>query len=206
MLTLQCQVHDDGLLPFLVGAAFGRRRRNLLDIIVDGGSSVPAQLYTLCSSIDKLLGTRLDSQMSQGETALPPPPPPLSGGGGKPALLGDRRVVSLQLRPSRPLTRSDAVVPKSPDQWLDLPLSLPPPQPSVKPPQQQEGRTPTPSLKAITSSSVSVSSTTTDFLGVVSHNNRRRHSDSYFPQKRHHRRHKMRGILHPKYSYSPNPR
>ena len=47
---------------------------------------------------------------------------------------------------------------------------------------------------------------TTD-LGVMgAHNHRRRHSDSYFPLKRHNRRHRMRGAMHPKYSYSPNPR
>ena len=55
-----------------------------------------------------------------------------------------------------------------------------------------------------------MSSTTsnTDYLGVMgsAHNHRRRHSDSYFPLKRHNRRHRMRGALHPKYSYSPNPR
>ncbi len=42
-----------------------------------------------------------------------------------------------------------------------------------------------------------------EFLGVLQD---RRHSDSYFPLKRHRRKHQMRGLLHPKYSYSPNPR
>ena len=42
-----------------------------------------------------------------------------------------------------------------------------------------------------------------EFLGVLQD---RRHSDSYFPLKRRRRKHQMRGLLHPKYSYSPNPR
>ncbi len=45
--------------------------------------------------------------------------------------------------------------------------------------------------------------TSAEFLGVLQD---RRHSDSYFPQKRRRRKHQMRGLLHPKYSYSPNPR
>ena len=42
-----------------------------------------------------------------------------------------------------------------------------------------------------------------EFLGVLSD---RRHSDSYFHQRRTRKRQQMRGMLHPKYSYSPNPR
>ena len=42
-----------------------------------------------------------------------------------------------------------------------------------------------------------------EFLGILCD---RRHSDSYFNQRRLRKRHQKRGMLHPKYSYSPNPR
>lgn len=50
---------------------------------------------------------------------------------------------------------------------------------------------------------VSGSVSSSEFLGILSD---RRHSDSYFHQRRHRKRQQMRGMLHPKYSYSPNPR
>lgn len=102
----------------------------------------------------------------------------------------DRGGRTMQLKLGRSLTRSNALAVKSPDQFLDLPLALAPPFLPLVP-------TTTPSAATTTTSSI-------EFLGVC--NNRRRHSDSYFPQKRHRRRHQMRGLLHPKYSYSPNPR
>ncbi len=131
----------------------------------------------------------------------------------------------VKLKPARSLTRSNALVAKSPDPdvYLDLPMApkeavtscqtgsggggglqtldipptgLPPPAPASRTSLAAMGRG---------SNSVSIGSSSSDFLLPVQ-NSRRRHSDSYFPQKRHHRRHKMRGILHPKYSYSPNPR
>nr|XP_040564799.1 cAMP-specific 3',5'-cyclic phosphodiesterase 4C-like isoform X2 [Lepeophtheirus salmonis] len=53
-----------------------------------------------------------------------------------------------------------------------------------------------------TGATVSSSISSSEFLGVLTD---RRHSDSYFPLKKHCRRHRMRGILYPKFSYSPNP-
>ena len=165
----------------------------------------------------------------------PTPPPPASPSPGKTAGPGnlrerdrDRerdRIFALHLKPSRPLTRSNAVAPKTPDQHLDLPTLLtsqpstsaanvpasavptrvlappmaPPPSPS-----SMYSRTGTPSLRNVASLSIS-SSVSNDFL-TVQNVSRRRHSDSYFPTKRHNRRNRLRGKWHSKFSYSPNPR
>lgn len=152
-----------------------------------------------------------ENQLTEGSQAVMSSGP-LPSSSGKPPLLSDR-IFSLVIRPNRPLTRSNAVVNcRSPDQLLDMHLSLqkqssavpnPPPPP---PTPSSLSRTPTPSLKALTSVSLSSTSTSNDYFLLGVQPSRRRHSDSYFPQKRHNRRHKLRGILHPKFSYSPNPR
>ncbi len=145
---------------------------------------------------------------------------------GKPPLFDRDRIIALQLRPARPLTRANAVVvPKTPDQHLDLPTMLvqttqhqtspqkpapqkPPqkPPPCAPPPSPSSiSRTTTPSLRNVASLSISSSVQSSDYL-TVNNISRRRHSDSYFPTKRH-RRHRFRGRWgHHKFSFSPNPR
>ena len=152
------------------------------------------------------------SSRSSSETALPGSGNGLPGNGipgNKAANAFKNRIVSLQLR-SRILTRSNAVVmPKSPENpGFDLGSTFSKATPVPPPPTPSSlSRTPTPSLRAITSVSMSSTNSTTDYLGVMgSSHNRRRHSDSYFPLKKHNRRHRMRRCLQPKYSYSPNPR
>ena len=106
------------------------------------------------------------------------------------------------------LTRSNAVVaPRTPDQHLDLPEMLKKMNPAAPPPSPSSiSRTTSPSLRNVASLSISStqSANANDHLTV--NFNRRRHSDSYFPTKRHNRRHRLRGRLHHKFSFSPNPR
>ena len=89
------------------------------------------------------------------------------------------------------------------------PVAPPPPTyvaPTAPPPSPSSvSRTTTPSLRNVASLSINSSVCTSDYLTVQSAN-RRRHSDSYFPTKRHNYRHRMRRKLHHKYSFSPNPR
>lgn len=146
---------------------------------------------------------------------------------GKPPSRDRDRIFALQLRPSRPLTRSNAmIVPRTPDQHLDLPAMLvqqpsqvsntgPPvvaqrivaPPPCAPPPSPSSlSRTTTPSLRNVASLSISSSIQSNDYL-TVKDISRRRHSDSYFPTKRHRdRRNRLQRRIHHKYSFSPNPR